>query len=72
MLLTRGSVLTRYMPRRKIRKVKSLLAGAQEEETEEEVVEEEVRISSVSVVKASILTRTLSLKTTPPYPIGIR
>lgn len=60
------------MPRRKIRKVKSLLAGAQEEETEEEITEEEVRIRSVLVFETSVLTRTLSLKITLRYPIGIR
>ena len=47
MILTRRLVLTRYMPRRKVRKVKSLLAGGQEEETEEEVIEEEVGIYSI-------------------------
>ncbi|KAG9073777.1 hypothetical protein FS749_014694, partial [Ceratobasidium sp. UAMH 11750] len=41
-------LLTRYMPRRKVRKVKSLLAGSQEEEIEEEVEEEPEDNSPVS------------------------
>ncbi|KAG8770389.1 hypothetical protein FRC12_004297 [Ceratobasidium sp. 428] len=41
-------LLTRYMPRRKVRKVKSLLAGNKEEEVEEEVEEEPEDNSPVS------------------------
>lgn len=70
MVLTRGSVLTRYMPRRKIRKVKSLLAGGQEEEVEEEVVEEEVRMCSLPVFSLSVLMRTISPKITLRFPTG--
>ncbi|QRV76370.1 Cleft lip and palate transmembrane protein 1 [Ceratobasidium sp. AG-Ba] len=43
-----SKLLTRYMPRRKIRKVKSLLGGSQEEEVEEEVEEEPEDNSPVS------------------------
>ncbi|KAG9075276.1 hypothetical protein FRC06_010180 [Ceratobasidium sp. 370] len=41
-------LLTRYMPRRKVHKVKSLLSGNQEEEVEEEVEEEPEDNSPVS------------------------